>query len=61
MPLKVNIEELSYSWEEYVSDYPKKGQPGITHRTENPGPDAIHEVLLYYDADGSLAGVLYYF
>ena len=61
MEIKVNIPELSYSWSDHALQYPRKGRPGITHREEKLGLEVISEVLLYYDANGNLAGVLNYF
>jgi hypothetical protein len=64
MQLKANIPKLSYSWEDHASNYPDKGRPGTTYRKiveGKLGPDAISEALLYYDTDGSLAGILNYF
>ena len=34
MQLKVNIRELSYSWEEKASEYSPKGKPGIVYLEE---------------------------
>lgn len=59
--LKINIPELSYTWEDYASEYPREGQPGITYREHELGPDVVCAALLYYETDGRLRGILHYF